>query len=98
VAEAIAAEKDGADYVGVAPIFSTLTKADAGAPGGLELVRSVRAAVSVPIVAIGGIDLTNAPGVIAAGADAICAISAVVRALDVAGEMAKYQRLFSGRS
>lgn len=98
VAEAMAAEKDGADYVGVAPIFSTLTKADAGAPGGLELVRSVRAAVSLPIVAIGGIDLANAPGVISAGADAICAISAVVRAPDVAAEIAKFQRLFAAGS
>jgi thiamine-phosphate pyrophosphorylase len=98
VAEAVAAERDGADYVGVAPIFSTLTKADAGAPGGLELVRSVRAAVALPLVAIGGIDLANAPGVIAAGADAICAISAVVRAVDVAVEIAEFQRLFAARS
>lgn len=97
VAEAVRAERDGADYVGVAPIFSTKTKADAGVPRGVELVREVRAAVSIPIVAIGGIDLTNARSVIAAGADAICAISAVVRAPDVALEIDAFQRLFPFR-
>jgi thiamine-phosphate pyrophosphorylase len=94
VEEARRAEQDGADYVGVAPVFRTATKADAGAPGGLELVRAVRAAVGLPIVAIGGIDLANAPGVIAAGADAVCAISAVVKGADVAAEIRRFQALF----
>jgi thiamine-phosphate pyrophosphorylase len=97
VEEAHRAERAGADYVGVAPIFSTKTKADAGPGRGVELVRAVRAAVSIPIVAIGGIDLTNAASVIAAGADSICAISAVVRSPDVGAEIAKFQRLFSRR-
>ena len=98
VAEAVLAERAGADYVGVSPVFRTLTKADAGVPGGLELVLAVRAAVSIPIVAIGGIDLANTKSVIAAGADAICAISAVVTALDVVAEIGKFQRLFLPRS
>lgn len=94
VEEARRAEREGADYVGVSPVFGTRTKADAGAPGGLALVRAVRAAVSLPVVAIGGIDLANAPGVIAAGADAVCAISAVVCAADPAAEIRRFQALF----
>ncbi len=75
-------------------MFSTLTKADAGRPCGLELVRQVRQAVSIPVVAIGGIHLGNARDVIEAGADAVCAISAIVRAPDVEAEIGRFQRLF----
>ncbi|HUK66426.1 MAG TPA: thiamine phosphate synthase [Anaeromyxobacteraceae bacterium] len=93
-AEAREAERDGADYVGVSPVFSTQTKADAGAPAGLEAVREVRRAVTLPVVAIGGIDLDNAAEVIRAGADSVCAISAVVCASDVEAEIRKFQGLF----
>lgn len=96
--EACQAVRDGADYVGVSPVFGTRTKADAGPPGGLALVRAVRAAVSVPVVAIGGITLANAQQVIDAGADAVCAISAVVRSPQVAAEVLRFQALFAGGS
>lgn len=91
--EARAAVAAGADYVAVSPVFATRTKTDAGAGCGVEGVRAVRAAVAVPVVAIGGIDLSNAAGVVAAGADAICAISAVVAAPDVGAEIARFQAL-----
>jgi thiamine-phosphate pyrophosphorylase len=94
VAEARQAETAGADYLGVAPIFATLTKADAGRPAGVQLVQQIRRVVKLPIVAIGGINLANAPEVIQAGADALCAISAVVCREDVAAEIKKFQRLF----
>jgi thiamine-phosphate pyrophosphorylase len=93
-AEALEAERAGADYVAVSPLFATRTKEDAGAGHGLEVLRQVRQAVRVPVVAIGGIDLANAPEVIAAGADAICAVSATVRAADVEAEIRRFQRLF----
>lgn len=93
-AEAAEAEILGADYIGVSPVFSTGTKQDAGEPGGLELVKAVRNAVQIPIVAIGGITLENAPGVIKAGADAVCAISAVVAKENVGAEIMKFQKLF----
>jgi thiamine monophosphate synthase len=48
----------------------------------------------IPLVAIGGINLANAPEVVAAGADALCAISAVVGSGDVRGEIEKFQRCF----
>lgn len=94
VDQACAAQAAGADYVGVTPVFATQTKLDAGVPGGLRLVRDIRAAVRIPIVAIGGITLENAPKVIAAGADAVCAISAVVTADEVEEAVRNFQRLF----
>lgn len=92
--EALRAETGGADYLGISPIFQTQTKADAGPAAGLELIRAIRASVSLPLVAIGGITLANAPGVIAAGADALCAISAVVTQADVGAEIRRFQALF----
>jgi len=90
VAESVEAVRLGADYIGLSPIYETSTKADAGKGCGLETVQAVREAVSIPIVAIGGLNRANTAGVIRAGADAAVAISAVVRAEDVAGETAAF--------
>jgi thiamine-phosphate pyrophosphorylase len=84
VAEAVAAEKDGADYLGVGPVFDARgTKPDAGEPRGLELIESVRRHCRLPIVAIGGIDPDNARKVLEAGADAVAVISAIAAADDI---------------
>jgi thiamine-phosphate pyrophosphorylase len=96
VAEALAAQAEGADYLGVSPIFATGTKTDAGVPAGVELLAAIRRQVSLPLVAIGGITLANAPEVIAAGADAVCAIAAVVTQPEVKTEIEKFQKLFCG--
>ncbi len=82
--EAVQAQVEGADYVGLGPIVATPSKTDAGAPIGVEGVRAARSAVTVPIVAIGGVDLTNTAEITAAGADGIAVIRAVVRAPDPA--------------
>jgi thiamine-phosphate pyrophosphorylase len=74
----------GAHYVAVGPVFATTSKVGALAPRGLDLVRAARAAVPCPLVAIGGIDATTAADVIAAGADAVAMIGALVRAPDPA--------------
>lgn len=95
VREAREAAGLGADYIGVSPIFATATKRDAGAPAGVALIERIRAAVRIPIVAIGGITLENAPSVIAAGADALCAISAVVTESNVIERIRRFQSLFS---
>ena len=84
VAQARAAAAAGADYLGVGPIFTTTTKANALDARGLALVRDVRAAVTLPLVAIGGITPDTAGAVRAAGADAVAMIGALVRADDVA--------------
>ncbi len=84
VEEARQAEREGAAYVAVGSIFPTATKEDTR-PAGLERLREVKAAVSLPLVAIGGIGDENVDAVIAAGADAVAVISAVCAAEDVEG-------------
>ncbi len=78
---AVAAEADGADYLQVGTIFETASKPGRPAAG-LSLLREVRDAVSIPIIAVGGIDASNAAGVIAAGADGIAVIGAIMDADD----------------
>src|SRR5208283_848904 len=69
--EALEAEADGADYLGVGPLFATPTKADALPATGLGVLRTIRQAVRIPLVGIGGITSTNAVDVIRAGADGV---------------------------
>lgn len=76
--EALAAEADGADYLGVGPLFATLTKADALPPTGLEPLSAIRRAVRIPLIGIGGITPDNAGSVIRSGADGVAVVSAVV--------------------
>jgi thiamine-phosphate pyrophosphorylase len=84
-AEALQAEKDGADYLGVGPIFEARgTKADAGAPKGPGMIAPIRGCCPLPIVAIGGIKAGNARSVRDAGADAVAVISDIVGADDIA--------------
>lgn len=69
--------EEGADYVGFGPVYPTGSKADAAPARGLGLLREVAAAVPVPVVAIGGIGIGNAPEVVRAGAHGVAVISAV---------------------
>jgi thiamine-phosphate pyrophosphorylase len=94
LAEAVQAESIGADYLGVSPIFQTATKPDAGKPAGITLIEDIRAIVDIPLIAIGGIDHSNAIDVIRAGADGLCAISSVVAKEDVSAEIKKFQDSF----
>lgn len=77
VDEALEAEKLGAGYIGAGPVWTTPSKTDTGAAIGLEGVAAIRAAVSSTVVAIGGIDATNAGECIRAGADGVAVIRAV---------------------
>lgn len=80
--DAVRAEEQGADYIGVSPVFATPTKTDTAPPLGLEGLRAIRAAVDIPLVAIGGIHAGNAGEVIRAGADGLAVVSAIVSADD----------------
>lgn len=83
-AEAQKAQKDGADYLGVGPIFEArVTKPDAGMPHGLDLLSSIRRVCHLPLIAIGGIQDNNVAAVIQAGAACAAVISAVVCAPDM---------------
>ncbi len=84
VDEALRAEREGADYVAISPVFATSSKGGAGPGHGLETVAAVRAAVRIPVLAIGGIDLRIAADVIRAGADGCAVISSVVSAPEIA--------------
>ena len=94
IEEANEAYRAGADYLAVSPVFKTKTKHDAGKPIGLELIKDIKKNMNIHVVAIGGIDLTNAPSVISAGADSLCAISSVITKEDVKKEIEKFQELF----
>lgn len=82
LAQAQKAEAEGADYIAVGSIFLSPTKVSAVAVG-LEHLRQVRKAVSIPIVAIGGINKENIGEVMAAGADSAAVISAVLTQKDI---------------
>lgn len=79
--QAKAAVNEGADYVGVGPVFQTDTK-DAGPPVGPELVKAIVEEVSLPVVAVGGITAENAAEVVAAGAHCLAVSSALCAAAD----------------
>lgn len=77
--QAVAAEREGADYIGVGPIFSTPTKPDDPSVG-VELIRQVASRITIPFVCIGGIDAGNAAQVRAAGGRCIAVVRAVCAA------------------
>lgn len=72
----------GADYIGVGPVYETRSKIDAVAPLGIEGLRTLCSTADIPVAAIGGIDLGRVAEVVAAGASAVCVISAISRARD----------------
>jgi len=80
--EAIEAEKEGADYIAIGPIFPTSTKANAGLPRGTEIISQIKEAVNIPVVAIGGINEGNVERVLRAGADGVAVISAIFKEKD----------------
>ncbi len=88
--EAIVAEKAGADYIGLSPIFVTSTKINAGLPCGTQMIGEVRKKTNIPIVAIGGITKQNVADVIISGADSAAAISAVLNSENVGKEVSDF--------
>jgi thiamine-phosphate pyrophosphorylase len=87
--EAIAACDAGADYLGVGPIFSTASKADAAPPLGLGELARVCGDVKLPVVAIGGVNVRNLKSIMEAGAAGAAVIAAVAEAADVAAATAE---------
>jgi thiamine-phosphate pyrophosphorylase len=83
LSEAVQAVQDGADYLGVGPVFATPTKPDAAPPIGIDGLTAIRRQIAIPIVAIGGINQANAAEVIRTGVNGIAVVSAVVAAADV---------------
>jgi len=83
VREALEAEKGGADYIAVNGVFPTATKGDLGYLPGLEGVAKIRQCASIPLVAIGGINLQNCRSVIEAGSHGIAVVTAITMSDDI---------------
>lgn len=98
IGEARAAEAAGADYIGFGPVFSTGTKAGIRPVVGLEGIRQVKAAVQIPVLAIGGITLDRVSEVIGAGADGVAVISAIVGSREIPATCRQFlTRIHHGR-
>lgn len=91
---ALAAQAAGADYVAFGSFFPSPTKPDAGRAS-LDLLRAATPVVHVPIVAIGGITLANAPPLLDAGADSLAVLSAVFDAPDIRAAARALNQLFT---
>ncbi|MBQ7522519.1 MAG: thiamine phosphate synthase [Clostridia bacterium] len=85
VEEALEAVKNGADYLGVGAMFSTSTKTDVNVLP-TETLKAIYHAVSIPVVAIGGINKTNIPKLSGTGVDGIALVSAIFSAEDIEKE------------
>lgn len=96
--QALQAEKDGADYINVGPIFETQTKQHGGPPVGLKLFQEVRSRVTTPITVMGGIKLENLDQVLDAGADRIAVVSAITAAENIAETVREFRRKISAFS
>ena len=83
VEEAVEAEKNGADYLGIGSVFFTKTKKDIDTPIGIEGLRKMYSSVNIPAVAIGGIDEHNFRDVLSTGVDGISVISAILGKDDI---------------
>mgnify|MGYP001549562348 CR=1 FL=1 len=83
------AVENGADYVGLGPVFATGTKSDTGPVLGLEGLTRLAEACPLPCVGIGGITATRVGNVMGCGVDGVCVISAVLGADDPAGAAAE---------
>ncbi|OUQ40144.1 thiamine phosphate synthase [Faecalibacterium sp. An121] len=92
VQEALEAQAAGADYLGVGAVFSTSTKADAS-PLPLTTLREICAAVSIPVVAIGGITETNLLQLTGCGAAGVAVVSAIFGAPDPGAATARLVQL-----
>ena len=95
--EAARAEAEGADYLGVGAVYATANKSDAGDVIGLEGLRRVVKAVSIPVVAIGGITPERAPAVAKTGACGSATIGAVMSAAEPAEAVRELLLPFGGR-
>ena len=81
VEEAVAAEQAGADYIGVGAVFATGTKKNARNLT-MDQLRAIRASVSIPVVAIGGINTENIGQLSGSGVDGVAVVSAIFAAAD----------------
>ncbi len=93
--QAVVAVREGADYIGVGPVYDTPTKPCAKSVG-LKFVKQAAARIRIPWVAIGGIDLTNLSSVVDAGAARIAVVRAIFSAKDPEVAARKFELQLEG--
>jgi len=87
IEQAREAQRNGADYIGFGPIFGTQTKVTGYSARGVDLLKKIRAAVTLPIVAIGGINEHNVAQVWHAGADSAAIISDILGSKNITAKI-----------
>ena len=97
VTGAVQCAQEGADFIHVGTLYATDSK-PGRAPAGPELVRSVAAAVDIPVIGVGGISTQNAPTVMAAGAHGVAVISALLDAPDTSEAAQALTRALAART
>ena len=88
--QALAADLTPVDYLAIGPVFETSTKENPDSTVGLGMLSLIRSRINKPLVAIGGIALTNAPSVIEAGADSVAVISDLLTGNNIAERTKAY--------
>jgi len=86
------------DYIGVSPVFATPTKTDTKEPWGLDGIRKIKTCSRHPLVAIGGINESNARAVVEAGAPCLAVVSAICSADDPARAAARLKTIIEAVS
>ena len=94
VEQAVAAERNGADYIGIGSVFPTSTKPDAETVS-FETLREICKSVSIPVVAIGGINKDNAMKLAGSGIDGIAVVSAIFAQDDIAASVRELRQVAS---
>ena len=94
-AEAIQAEQDGADYLGVGAMFATSTKTNTR-PVTIEQLTQIKQAVQIPVVAIGGIQSSNAATLTKTGIDGIAVVSAILAQENITHAAEQLKTCFTG--
>jgi thiamine-phosphate pyrophosphorylase len=90
--EALQAERDGADYLGVGAVFPTATKSDVRSVD-LEGLQKIKRQVKIPVVAIGGINRNNIKNIMETGVDGVAVVSAILGEADITGAARNLYRL-----
>jgi thiamine-phosphate pyrophosphorylase len=92
VEEAIIAQRDGADYIGVGALFGTTTKSNTR-PVTVELLKQIKQSVSIPVVAIGGIKISNVKQLKPANIDGVAVVSDILAKEDIKSAAQEFRKL-----
>ncbi len=97
IEEAKQAEKEGADFITLGPVYKTPSKLRYGQPLGVDIIRKTKAEISIPVFAIGGIKKDRIKEVMDAGADGIALISGILGARNIRDKTEEVLGLLSSK-